>query len=128
MKDNNYKQNDDNFKRNDYHIYVSSKKLHLYIAKFISPLIPKVYSNIRVGILDECYELIKNIYSSYYNEGNIRKKYVNASCVSISIINHYVSMLDELDIIKGKVLKTLSYYLSDVKISLFAWRNKINSG
>lgn len=50
------------FKRDDYHIYSSAKKLHLYIIKYLSSKIPKVYANIRVNLNDECSLLIKNIY------------------------------------------------------------------
>ena len=60
------------FKRDDYHIYVSSKKLHLYIIKYISPKIPKVYANLRVSLTDECANMVKSIYSSYLTERSIR--------------------------------------------------------
>lgn len=110
---------------NDYHIYDSAHKLHLYIIKYVSPKIPKVYANLRVGLTDECYSLIKNIYSSYLTDGSIRKKYVNLSCVSISVINHFFQLLSELDAIDIKNISLISKLLADVKISLFAWRNKV---
>ena len=91
----------------DYHIYSSAKKLHLYIIKYLSSKIPKVYANLRVSLNDECNSLIKNIYASYLTDGSIRKKYINLSCVSISVII------------------SISKLLADVKISLFAWRNKV---
>ena len=109
----------------DYHIYSSAKKLHLYIIKYLSSKIPKVYANLRVSLNDECNSLIKNIYASYLTDGSIRKKYINLSCVSISVINHYFQMLDELDIIDNKTIISISKLLADVKISLFAWRNKV---
>lgn len=114
-----------NYSNDDYHIYQSAKNLHLYVTKYISSKIPKFYANLRVCLMDECCFLIKNIYSSYYTDGSIRKKYVNLSCVSISAINHYFQMLSDLHVIDNKMIVSISKLLSDIKISLFAWRNKI---
>ena len=115
------------YKRQDYHIYQSAKKLHLYILKFVSHKIPKTYANIRICLTDECSLLIRNIYNAYYNEGNIRKKSVNDACTSISLVNHYLELLHELDVFNVSNISAISNLLSDVKISLFAWRSKLNA-
>lgn len=118
---NNIKSRDNMFKVMD-----KIKDYDLYIRRYIIIEIPKVYNDIRIHILDELYELIKNVKFSTLTKGNIQIKYLINALLNISMLDYYFDLLLELKLCnKDKITKSLCK-LADIKNICYSWYNKIN--
>ena len=60
----------------DFTIYNKVRDFNDYVRVNIANSIPSVYRDIRMHLLDECYNLVSLLFSAVYNKGNIRMKYL----------------------------------------------------
>lgn len=98
----------------------------LYIRKYIVNNIPKIHNDLRIHILDELYELIKNIKLSSLTKGNIQIKHLTDSLLNISMLDYLFNSLIELKLCDiNKINKSFSK-LADIKNITYSWYNKIN--
>lgn len=70
--------------------FILLKRVNLfndYINQYVVSLIPSVHRDIKIHLLDESYNLLKNLYEAIYNKGNIRNKYIIELLVCISLID-----------------------------------------
>lgn len=96
----------------------------LYARKYILIGIPKVHNDIRIHILDENYDLIKNIKLASITKGNIRVKHLVNSLINISMLDYLFDILAELKIGDSKKVTSSLSKLADIKNIVYAWHNR----
>lgn len=102
------------------------KNYDLYTRKYVINDIPKIYNDIRIHILDELYDLVKNIKLSSLTKGNIQIKNLINALLNISVLDYLFDMLLELNLCsEDKLIKSLSK-LTDIKNICYSWYNKVN--
>ena len=85
--------------------------------------IPKVYNCYRIGIEKNIIELNYNIIRANINSGNIRNKYQKEILASISLIDMYLSILLELNIINKKKFMTIFKQINEIRRMTIGWIN-----
>ena len=119
--DNELKSRDNIFKLMD-----KIKDYDLYTRKYVINDIPKVYNDIRIHILDELFDLVKNIKLSSLTKGNIQIKNLINALLNISVLDYLFDLLLQLNLCnKDKLIKSLSK-LTDIKNICYSWYNKVN--
>ncbi len=93
-----------------------------YTRKYIVPMIPAVHRDLRIHLLDEIYYLSKNMFSSIYNKGNIRMKYLVEMQVNISMIDMLMSEMKALKCINKHREEASLLKLSEIKNIIYAWK------
>lgn len=107
---------------NDYSLYSRINSYDEYVRKYIVNLIPKVYCDIRIHLLDELYNLEKNMFYATYNKGNIRLKYLNELRVNISLMDMLLNNIRKIDKVnRNKVNKAISM-LGYIKNIIYGWK------
>lgn len=106
---------------NDFKLLNKSKLLLKYMESNILVNIPKVYSSYRRGIEDNVIGLNYNIIKANINTGNIRNKYQKEVLVNISMIDLYLDILLELNIISKKKFMTIIRMLNEIRKMTNGW-------
>ena len=95
-----------------------------YINQYVVSLIPSVHRDIKIHLLAESYNLLKNLYEAIYNKGNIRNKYIIELLVCISLIDSLLGSIMKYN--KDKhIIKAISL-LTDIKNMTYAWKANIS--
>ena len=108
---------------NEFRLLFKTKYLLRYIEENILINIPKIHNCYRVGIEENVIDLNKNIIRANINEGNIRNKYQKEVLVNIAMIDLYLSILLDLNIINKKKFMTISNLLNEIKKMCTGWIN-----
>lgn len=113
-----------NDKSNSYDFTIYNKILDYsqYIRTYISSSIPNNNRDLRIHLLDEVYNLSKNMFYAIYNKGNIRMKYIIEMQVNISLIDMLIRQIQELKAISKKHIDSSIKKLSDIKNITYAWK------
>ena len=113
---------------NEFKLLTKAKYLLRYFEENILINIPKVYTSYKIGIENNIIELNSNIIRANINEGNIRNKYQKEVLVSISMIDLYLSIILELNIINKKKFMVVSQILNEIRKMTISWikSEKIN--
>ena len=82
---------------------------------------PVIYRDIRIHLLDECYEFISLLFGAIYNKGNIRMKYLNDMRIKLSLIDYLISEIQEYKIVKVKTLNVAISKLATIKNIVYGW-------
>lgn len=106
---------------NEFVLYNKIKDFNNYIRYYVANNIPSVHRDIRIHLLDECYNLNSLLFYSVYNKGNIRCKYLIDLRVKISLIDLLINDLKELKIIKNKTLVSAISKLATIKNIVYGW-------
>lgn len=106
---------------NDFKLLNKSKLLLKYMESNILVNIPKVYSSYRRGIEDNVIALNYNIIKANINTGSIRNKYQKEVLVSISMIDLYLDILLELNIINKKKFMIIIRMLNEIRKMTNGW-------
>ena len=107
----------------EFKIYNNINNYDAYVRKYVTPLIPAVYRDLRIRYLDEIYHLISLIYYAAYNRGNIRRKYIVDILVSISLLDHLSRrLLEDLAKARKYLVKSIGM-LTHIKNMCYAWRS-----
>ncbi len=105
----------------DFNLYNEVIKYERYIRKYVSNEIPAVHRDLRIHLMDECYNLAKDMFSAVYNRGNIRMKYLINIRVDISLIDMLLTEIKNLKCQKDKYIVTCISKLEDIKIIIYGW-------
>lgn len=113
-----------NDKNNSYDFKIYNKILDYsqYIRTYIAPSISSNHRDMRIHLLDEVYNLSKNMFYAIYNKGNIRMKYIVEMQVNISLIDMMTCQLLELKTIPKKHIDSSIKKLSDIKNITYSWK------
>lgn len=105
----------------EFTLYNKIRDFNSYIRLNIANDIPSVHRDIRIHLLDECYNLISLLFCAVYNKGNIRLKYLNDMRVKISLIDFLISEMQDNKIIKNKTLNVAISKLATIKNIVYGW-------
>ena len=92
-----------------------------YLEENIIVNIPKVFTSYRKGIEDNVINLNENIIRANINNGNIRNKYQKEMLVNISMIDMYLDILLELNVISKKKFMIVIRMLNEIKKMTTGW-------
>lgn len=98
-----------------------SKNLLRYFNENILINIPKVYSNYRKGIEDNLVNINYYIIKANINNGNIRNKYQKEVLVCISMIDMYLNILLEVNVINKKKFMIVLRMLNEIRKMTVSW-------
>ena len=105
----------------DFTLYNKIRDLRDYIRVNIANSIPSVYRDIRIHLLDECYNLTSLLFGATYNKGNVRLKYLNDMRIKLSLLDLLINDLREYKIIKDKTLNVVISKLAVIKNIVYGW-------
>ena len=105
----------------DFKILNKSKLLFRYIEENICNNIPKIYSNYRNGLMDNVVNLNYYIIKANINEGNIRNKYQKEAFVCISMIDLYLGILLDINVISKKRFMVVVRMLNEIRKMTIGW-------
>ncbi len=113
-------------------LYNKVRDFNTYVRINIANSIPSVYHDMRIHLLDECYNLVSLLFGAVYNKGNIRLKYLNDIKVKLSLIDYLFSEFRDNRIIKDKTLNVAISKLATIKNMVYGWiineeKSKMNS-
>ena len=106
---------------NDFKLLNKSKMLLKYIVNYILVDIPKVHSSYRRGLEDNAIGLNYNIIKANINVGNIRNKYQKEVLVNISMIDLYLDLLLDIDVINKKRFMVVVRMLNEIRKMTNGW-------
>lgn len=106
----------------DFTIYNKILDYNQYVRTYVAISIPNNNRDIRIHLLDEIYNLSKNMFYAIYNKGNIRMKHIVEMQVNISLIDMLVRQLQELKCVPKKHIDSSIKKLSDIKNITYAWK------
>lgn len=105
----------------EFKILNKSKLLFRYIEENICNNIPKIYSNYRNGLMDNVVKLNYYIIKANINEGNIRNKYQKEALVCISMIDLYLGILLDINVISKKRFMVVVRMLNEIRRMTMGW-------
>ena len=106
---------------NDFKLYKYLIDFDNYTRTYIVNNIPSVDRDIRIHLLDEIYNLEKNILYVIYTKGNIRNKYLIDSKVNISLIDLLLGKIRDIKCCKNTKLNISIDKLTNVKNIIYGW-------
>ena len=105
----------------DFKLLNKSKLLLKYIVNYILVDIPKVHSSYRKGLEDNVIDLNSNIIRANINIGNIRNKYQKEILVNISMIDLYLDLLLDINVINKKRFMVIIRMLNEIRKMTNGW-------
>lgn len=105
----------------DFKILNKSKLLFRYIEENICNNIPKIYSNYRNGLMDNVVNLNYYIIKANINDGNIRNKYQKEVLACISMIDLYLGILLDINVISKKRFMSCTKMLNEIRRMTMGW-------
>ena len=102
-------------------LYNKVRDFNTYVRINIANSIPSVYSDIRIHLLNECYNSVSLLFGAVYNKGNIRLKYLNDLRIKLSLIDLLISDIRDYKIIKDKTLNVAISKLATIKNIVYGW-------
>ena len=110
-------------KNSDFTLYNEIIKYDKYVRKYVANNIPSIYRDLRIHLIDECYNLKKCLLYAQYNKDNIRVKYITEMIVVISMIDIISNDLIEFCPKIKKYVETSIDSLALIKNLTYAWKN-----
>lgn len=111
----------------DFQIENKIKNLVSYIDKYIVCTIPKVHCNLKIHLEDECYNLVRFLYEAVWTKGNIRVKNITEILVVISLIDHLLEQVKNLNCVTNKKIDSALSLLTDIKILVQGWKKSTDN-
>ena len=109
-------------KDREYLLYNKIIHYNDYIRKYVVNNIPNIHRDIRIHLLDESYNLLRNMYEAGYNKGNIRAKYINEMIIIVSMLDYLSGCLLKLCPDMKKLIITSIDELVHIKNMTYAWK------
>lgn len=106
----------------DFTIYNKILDYSQYVRTHIANSIPSINRDIRIHLLDEIYNLSKNMFYAIYNKGNIRMKYIIEMQVNISLIDMLIRQIQDLKCLPKKHIDSSIKKISEIKNIIYAWK------
>ena len=98
-----------------------SKMLLKYVESNILINIPKMHSSYRKGIEDNMIQLNYNIIKANINTGSIRSKYQKEVLVNIGMIDLYLDLLLDINVINKKKFMVIIRMLNEIRKMAKSW-------
>ncbi len=111
----------------DFKLLNKSKLLLKYIESNILVNIPKVYASYRRGLEDNVIAVNYNIIKANINTGSIRSKYQKEVLVNIAMIDLYLDLLLDINVISKKKFMVIIRNLNEIRKMTIGWINNEKS-
>lgn len=98
-----------------------SKMLLKYVESNILINIPKVHSSYRKGLEDNMIQLNYNIIRANINTGSIRNKYQKEVLVNIAMIDLYLDLILDINVINKKKFISSIRMLNEIRKMTNSW-------
>lgn len=105
----------------DFKLLNKSKMLLKYMESNILVNIPKVHSSYRKVLEDNIIESNYNIIKANINAGSIRNKYQKEVLVNISMIDLYLDLLLDINVINKKRFMVIIRMLNEIRKMTNGW-------
>lgn len=92
-----------------------------YLEEYVLVNIPKVHSSYRVGLENNIIELNCNIIRVNINTGSIRNKYQKEVLVNIAMIDLYLDLILDINIINKKKFISSIRMLNEIRKMTNSW-------
>lgn len=100
---------------NTFRILDMANDLEEYIRLHIANTIPNIHRDLRIHILNECYELECAIVRSGRTRGNIRQKWLVEITVLLTLIDNSLQKLHRIQNVDARRLEVCARMLADLK-------------
>ena len=105
----------------DFKLLNKSKMLLKYLEEYVLVNIPKVHSSYRVGLENNIIELNCNIIRTNINTGSIRNKYQKEVLVNIAMIDLYLDLILDINVINKKKFISSIRMLNEIRKMTNSW-------
>ena len=105
----------------DFKLLNKGKFFLKYVEAYVINNIPKVHSSYRKGLEDNIILLNSNIIRANINVGNIRNKYQKEVLVNISMIDLYLDLLLDINVIDKKRFIKMIRMLNEIRKMTIGW-------
>ncbi len=105
----------------DFKLLNKSKMLLKYLEEYVLVNIPKVHSSYRVGLENNIIELNCNIIRVNINTGSIRNKYQKEVLVNIAMIDLYLDLILDINVINKKKFISSIRMLNEIRKMTNSW-------
>lgn len=106
---------------NEFILLSKIKWLINYSDKYILCNFPKVHISLKIKLQDNLYDLLENAIRANVNKGNIRNKYQKDILVNLSILDYYIGLMLERNIIKKNRFNSFVNSLLDIRKITYGW-------
>lgn len=105
----------------DFKLLNKSKMLLKYLEEYVLVNIPKVHSSYRVGLENNVIDLNANIIRANINTGSIRTKYQKEVLVNIAMIDLYLDLILDINVINKKKFMSSIKMLNEIRKMTNSW-------
>lgn len=105
----------------DFKLLNKSKMLLKYLEEYVLVNIPKVHSSYRVGLENNIIDLNSNIIRANINVVNIRNKYQKEILVNIAMIDLYLDLILDINVINKKRFMSSIRMLNEIRKMTNSW-------
>lgn len=105
----------------DFKLLNKSKMLLKYLEEYVLVNIPKVHSSYRVGLENNIIDLNSNIIRANINVVNIRNKYQKEILVNIAMIDLYLDLILDINVINKKRFMSSIRMLNEIRKMTNVW-------
>ena len=105
----------------DFKLLNKSKMLLKYLEEYVLVNIPKVHSSYRVGLENNIIELNCNIIRANINTCSIRNKYQKEVLVNIAMIDLYLDLILDINVINKKKFISSIRMLNEIRKMTNSW-------
>lgn len=105
----------------DFKLLNKSKMLLKYLEEYVLVNIPKVHSSYRVGLENNIIDLNSNIIRANINVVNIRNKYQKEILVNIAMIDLYLDLILDINVINKKRFMSSIRMLNEIRKMTNGW-------
>lgn len=92
-----------------------------YLEEYVLVNIPKVHSSYRVGLENNIIDLNSNIIRANINVVNIRNKYQKEILVNIAMIDLYLDLILDINVINKKRFMSSIRMLNEIRKMTNGW-------
>lgn len=72
---------------NEFKLYIEALNYSRYIRRYVLNNIPAIHRDLRIHLMDEIYNLMRNLISAENTKGNIRVKYITEMQINIKMLD-----------------------------------------
>lgn len=92
-----------------------------YLEEYVLVNIPKVHSSYRLGLENNVIDLNANIIRANINTGSIRTKYQKEVLVNIAMIDLYLDLILDINVINKKKFMSSIKMLNEIRKMTNSW-------
>ncbi len=108
---------------NDFILMNKIKELNMYTEQYIFASFPKKDLALKIRLEQNLYLLVELTIKANVNKGNIRSKYQTDLISTIYLVDYYIGIIYEKEIIKKKRFTAFMQLLTEIKKISIKWKD-----